>query len=198
MHPVSPEMQERFEARLAQARAGSSQAFDDLVLPFKIILRRYARKHLERRLQRKFSDSDLCQITLVKAFEDLHEFQGSTFEEFGNWLLGIMDHTISEQSRMYHRPTRDVAREISLEEIKDRLPIQQEASDEENERSSLLKRALQFLPLLPTLYRKVIDWRFFKNRSYKAIGRHLGLSADAAKHLCYRALEMLRKKLRER
>ncbi len=147
---------------------------------------------MERRLQAKVSDSDILQLTSWKAFKDLHEFQGATFEEFGEWFLGIAGHTISEQSRKYHRPSRDVGREISLEEIKDYLPIRQPTGQQQIERSSLLKKALK---LLPALHRKVIRWRFFKDLSYQAIGRRLGRSAEAAKHLCYRALAKLRKKL---
>jgi RNA polymerase sigma factor (sigma-70 family) len=183
----SSHSQEWFETRLTQARAGSRKAFEQITLPFRVLLRMRAREHLERRLQGKVSDSDLFQITSLKAFESLGEFRGSTSEEFGSWLLSIMDHTALAQSRMYHRPTRDVAREISIEKVRKRLAMRQSAREEE-ERSSLVNFVLS---KLPDQYRTIIQWRFYENLSYEVIGDRLTVSPDAARHLCHRAIKKL-------
>ncbi len=187
MGEASAESQKRFEDRLARARAGSRTAFEQLILPFRVALQQHARERRERRLQSKISDSDLFQITTLKAFENLSQFRGNTLEEFGCWLLGIMDHTASSQSRMYHRPTRDVAREVALDKIKERL-VTNQAAREGKEEFGLLSAALT---RLPDPFRKILHWRYYENKSYKEIGDLIGLSPDAAKHACYRAKRKL-------
>jgi RNA polymerase sigma-70 factor (ECF subfamily) len=193
MDPLSAELQRLFVERLAKARAGSSEDFDELVRPFQVVLRRRARKRMERRLQAKFSVSDLFQTTTLKAFEDLHEFRGCTFAEFGEWLLGIMNHTISEQSRKYHRPSRDIAREIPLERMKSGLAFRGIVGDED-EQSGLLK---QLLDHLPEPYRQILRLRYYENCSYEEIGQRIRRTADATKHLCYRAEQKLAEEWRK-
>lgn len=187
MGEISADSQKRFVDRLARARAGSRTAFDQLILPFRVILLRHARERRERRLQSKFSDSDLFQETSLEAFENLRNFRGNTFEEFGRWLLGIMDHVASSQSRRYHRPTRDVAREVALEKVRERLAIRQAVWEEKEEIGQLSAALTQ----LPDPSRRILHWRYFENKSFKEIGDLIGLSADGAKHACYRAKKKL-------
>jgi RNA polymerase sigma-70 factor (ECF subfamily) len=146
-----------------------------------------ARKRHERRLQAKFSHSDLLQITSLQAFENLHQFHGNTFEEFGCWLLGIMDHTVAGQNRKYHRPGRDITKEIPLETVWDRLTARQVVS-ENDETSQRLKAALD---KLPETYRKLVVWHYYEKKSHQEIGNLIGASADAAKHTCHRAVGKL-------
>jgi RNA polymerase sigma-70 factor (subfamily 1) len=176
-----------FEENLALARAGSRTAFDRLIMPYRVALRRLARERLEQRLQSKISDSDLFQIASLQAFENLGQFRGNTFEEFGSWVLVIMDHTVSSQNRRYHRPGRDIAREVPLETVRNRLLAKQAKSEEEEAR----QRLKAGLDKLPETHRKVLVWRYYEKKSYQEIGKLVGVSADAAKHLCYRALGRL-------
>ena len=137
MADFPPEPRRSFEENLALARAGSRPAFDRLVMPYRVALRRLARQQLERRLQAKVSDSDMFQIVSLQAFENLSQFRGNTHEEFRCWLLGIMDHTVAGQNRMYHRPGRDISREVSLETIRDRLMIRQAETEDDESRQRL-------------------------------------------------------------
>src|SRR5207245_9704365 len=86
MSNISTDPQPRFEELLAQARAGSHEAYQALIDPFERVLRRRSRRRTERRLRGKISDSDLRQITYLQSFENITQFKGNTLEEFGCWL----------------------------------------------------------------------------------------------------------------
>jgi RNA polymerase sigma factor (sigma-70 family) len=144
-------------------------------------------------LQAKISDSDLFQIASLQAFENLTQFRGNTLEEFGCWLLGIMDHTTAGQNRMYHRPGRDIFREVPLESVWDRL-MARRAESEDDETSQRLRAALD---KLPETYRKVLIWHYYEKKSHQEIGALTGVSADAAKHTCHRAVGKLGDELRK-
>jgi len=189
---LSAEVRQKFEERLAQARAGSRPAFDQLILPFRLALLRLARQRRERRLQGKISDSDLFQIVSLQAFENLHEFEGNTYEEFGCWLLGIMDHTASYQNRRYHRPGRDIAREVPLDQVGDKL-IARPAKSEDEEARQWVKAAVD---KLPEKYREMLVWHYYEKKSFQEIANRVGGTADAAKHMCYRAVGRLGDELR--
>jgi RNA polymerase sigma-70 factor (ECF subfamily) len=193
MDDLSLEAGKSFQEKLALARAGSHEAFDQIILPFRVALRRMARERIERRLQAKISDSDLIQITNLQAFENLNQFRGNTLEEFGCWLLGIMNHTAASQHRRYHRPGRDISREVPLERVWEVLTTSLRESDND-EKCRRVKAALN---KLPDVYRKVLVWHYYEKKSYQEIGNRVGVSADTAKHACYRAVGKLGNELRK-
>jgi RNA polymerase sigma-70 factor (ECF subfamily) len=187
MSMPSAEKQRSFEELLAQARSGSRKAFQELVEPFARALRLRAQRRMERRLQGKLSGSDLRQLTYLESFENLNHFQGNTFEEFGSWLLRIMDRTCNIQTQAFHRKARDVSREVPLEDVKKELVTGQSGINED-------KRIRPFEVAwreLPYRYQQVIHWRYYEKYTHEEIGGRLGLTADAAKHLYRRAVRKL-------
>jgi RNA polymerase sigma factor (sigma-70 family) len=58
--------------------------------------------------------------------------------------------------------------------------------EEENKRMALAIKDLR------DPYRLIIDLRYSVKLSYEVIGSRLGLSADAARKLCYRSIDLLR------
>jgi RNA polymerase sigma factor (sigma-70 family) len=187
MTRLSPEEEQRFQEFLAQARAGSRQAFQELIRPFQQVLRFRARRSMQRRLKGKISDSDLCQITYLKSFENLNQFQGNTAEEFSCWLLGILDHVRQKEQEAFHRQARDICREMPLWRVEKELvngPFPP-ADEQDSFRLAAWRE-------LPYEYQKVIRWRYRDKCSFDEIGHRLGRSADAAKHLFYRAMRELK------
>ncbi len=168
----------------AQARAGSGEAYAEIIEPFERLVRYQARRQLRRPLTGKISDSDVVQITKLKAFENLKQFQGSTYEQFAHWLLGIVDHVAEDESRAYHALGRDVSREVPLYDVQDKL-VAPPVPDLEDERPWYVIAAWRELPCQ---YQQVIHWRYEEKCSYAEIGRRLGRTADAARHLYHRAV----------
>src|SRR6266852_7840415 len=187
MGELSPERQRRFEEVLALARGGLRHAFQELIEPIDQVLRFHARRRMERCLRGKISDSDLCQLTYLKAFENLSEFQGNTVEGFRNWVLGILDHVRQKENQAYHRQARDVSREVPLEEVEKTLVTGQSPAGEDK-RTRPFEAAWRELPYR---YRQVLDWRYHEECSHEEIGNRLGVSPDAAKHLFRRAMRKL-------
>jgi RNA polymerase sigma-70 factor (ECF subfamily) len=176
-----------FEELLAQARAGSRRAFQELIEPFDQVIRFRARRRLAFRLRRKLNDSDVCQITYLKSFEHLHQFQGNTFEEFGCWLLGITDRVCQRVHQAYYCQARDIRREVPLENAEMKLTTNDSANghDERNRRFEISLREL------PARYREVIRLHYWEKCSHEEIGQRLGVSPNAAKHLHRRAMRKL-------
>jgi RNA polymerase sigma-70 factor (ECF subfamily) len=185
---VPPEDEQKFAELLAQARADSRQAYQQLILPFERLLRYQARRHMRRRLQAKVSASDFIQKTYLKAFESLDQFHGNTYEEFAHWLLGIMDHVADDERRDYYSASRDVSREVPLEKVEGKL-VTDPSREAAGESFPSLRVAFRELPYE---YQKVIHWRYDDECSFDEIGHRLGRSTDAAKHLFYRALRELK------
>ncbi len=187
MGELSPERQRRFEEVLALARGGLRHAFQELIEPIDQVLRFHARRRMERCLRGKISDSDLCQLTYLKAFENLSEFQGNTVEGFRNWVLGILDHVRQKEYQAYHRQARDVSREVPLQKVEKKL-VTGPIPAGEDERACRYEAAWRELP---HRYRQVVHWHYHEKCSHKEIGQRLGMSPDAARHLFHRAMMKL-------
>jgi RNA polymerase sigma factor (sigma-70 family) len=185
---TSPEREQRFAGLLAQARASSRDAYQQLIEPFERYFRYRARRHMRKPLQGKASASDYIQKTHLKAFGNLDQFHGSTWEEFACWLVGIMDHVAEDEKRSYYSPGHDVFREVPLEQVEDKL-VTYPAPEVTGGRFHLLKVSFRELPYD---YQNIIHWRYDERCSFREIGTRLARSADAAKHLFYRALKELK------
>jgi RNA polymerase sigma factor (sigma-70 family) len=195
MMRISLESQRELEDLLSQARAGSRKAFQELIEPFQRAIRIRIRRRRERRLIAKISDSDLCQICYLKSFEDLSQFQGNTFEEFACWLLSITDHVCQGVHQAYFCQARDVSREVPLKKVE--MILTTDSSTGQEERNRLFETAWGKLAARYQLVIQLHDW---EKCSFIEIGRRMGLSPDAAKHLHRRAFRKLAEraeKLRE-
>jgi RNA polymerase sigma-70 factor (ECF subfamily) len=72
---------------------------------------------MDPRLRRRFDSSDLVQETLLKATQNLEQFQGGTEAELVQWLQEIMQHALVDALRKAHAQKRDVAQEQALEMV---------------------------------------------------------------------------------
>src|SRR5207245_9503834 len=82
---------------------------------------------------------------------------------------------------------RDVSREVPLEAIEYRLSTSS-AHTGQDERARRVEGALR---MLPHAYHQVICWHYYEHCHHEEIGRRLGISPDAARHLFHRAMKKL-------
>src|SRR5262245_42328786 len=78
-------------------------------------LRLLARLQLDPRLRGKLDPSDIVQETLLRAYQKLDQFRGTTDAELAAWLRSILANQLTDQVRKFAAVSRDVDLERSIE-----------------------------------------------------------------------------------
>ena len=182
---------------LGEARDGSGEALGHLFERCRPYLLLVADRDLPADIQGKVSSADLVQETFLKAHDHFDRFRGDTEAELFAWLAQILRNTLASVKRYYLDTDKRQARlEVSLHTgplaglanaIADPSPS---PSGHALAREAEVEMA-RVLGWLPALYRQVIHWRHWEQRSFEEIGRLTGRSAEAARQLWRRALEQL-------
>ena len=182
------------------AQAGSNRALGQLLQEHREYLRLLADEELGQALKVKASASDLVQDSFLEAKRDFGQFTGESPEEFQAWLRRILLNNVANIVRSYRgTEKRDISREIPTAVCEDNSGRMLAGNDRtassivmQNEQLDALQAAVQ---KLPGHYQDVIQWRNYDRASFEDIGQRLKRSADAARKLWVRALEMLQQEL---
>ena len=187
------------EKLLQNARDGSESSLGEILQSFRNYLLLLADEELGAEVKVKVSPSDVVQDSFLEARQDFGQFEGATPEQFHAWVRRILLNNIANVLRDFCRTARrDISRETSLYDSR-----QNEIADSgslvspsgvaiQNEELDRLQCALE---RLPGHYREVIHWRNSERASFADIGLYLHRSAEAARKLWIRALEMLQQEL---
>jgi RNA polymerase sigma-70 factor (ECF subfamily) len=167
---------------------------------FRDYLRLLARLQFDRRLQGKLDPSDVVQQTLLKAYQGLDQFRGSSAAEQAAWLRQILAHTLANAIRDLGRAKRDLALERSLEaslqgssaRLEAWLAADQSSPSQKAERNEQLLRMAEALTALPDLQREVLLLRHCQGLSLAEISSQLGRSRAAIASLLRRGLKQMR------
>ncbi|HEY1377109.1 MAG TPA: sigma-70 family RNA polymerase sigma factor [Gemmataceae bacterium] len=188
-------------ARLAAARAGSTEALGESLEPFRRYLLEVARQAVGSALKAKGGASDLVQETFLEAQRLFPRFDGGSEAQLRAWLRCLLLHKAAKLGRRYGTTAkRQLSREVSLDaggrcvhpsQIAAPVPTPSVAvaSAEQTER---LRAAID---RLPGDYRRVMALRYTDGLAFDEVGRRLGRSADAARMLWARAVERLKHEL---
>jgi len=178
-------------AAAEQARKGDQRAFGALV-------ERHSRSVFRlafRMTQNEQDAEDLVQETFLKAYKQLHRFDGRS--AFGTWLYRIAANCSLDLIRARKNRKEQSAASTSPEKPDwlDRVAAP-DPSPERLARSgqiaSLLKPALE---QLTDLERTAFVLRHYEGRGIADIAGVLGVEANAAKHSVFRAVQKLRRPL---
>ena len=178
-------------AAAEQARKGDQRAFGALV-------ERHSRSVFRlafRMTQNEQDAEDLVQETFLKAYKQLHRFDGRS--AFGTWLYRIAANCSLDLIRARKNRKEQSAASTSPEKPDwlDRVAAP-DPSPERLARSgqiaSLLKPALEQLTVLE---RTAFVLRHYEGRGIADIAGVLGVEANAAKHSVFRAVQKLRRAL---
>jgi RNA polymerase sigma-70 factor (ECF subfamily) len=139
--------------------------------------------YVARRVGSREEAEDLTAEVFHQALAGLgrFEWQGTPFVA---WLLGIASHLLAHR---WQRAT------TQPEVLSDDLELA--AVNEQAERQALFA---QLLDRLPPDQRRVLEGRFFEQRSIRELAQELRRSEGAVKQLQFRALENLRNHMRDR
>ena len=139
--------------------------------------------YVDRRVPGRAEAEDVTAEVFHQALGSLASFEWDG-TPFIAWLLGIAARVLAQRWR------RSMARsEVSGFDL-DAIATQNHA-----ERQALFR---QLLDRLPTDQRRVLEWRFFEQRSIREIAQELRRSEGAVKQLQFRALATLRDQMRNR
>ena len=166
-------------------------------------LRLLARLHLPPSLRSKLDPSDVVQQTLLKAHQNLDQFQGQNEAELAAWLQRILANTLTDALREFGGAKRDVALERSLEEAVAASSAWLEAVQrpDPSSPSAQAMRHEEFLRLaealerLPDDQRTAVELHHLQGCSVADIGEQLDRTEAAVAGLLRRGLKKLRELL---
>ncbi len=185
---------DELDRMLANARAGSESARNELFRQIQNYLGFVAGQLHNRALAGKFGVSDIVQQTMMCAAQELDGFRGTTVEEFRSWLRQILVNKVRDNNRHFASKRRNVAQEIALDRSQSGNRVAIEIADSTattsvemaaGEDSSKIRKILE---KMPDDMRLVVQWRNWEGLQFNEIATRMGISLSKAAKLWYNAL----------
>ncbi len=159
-----------------------------------------ARLHLQPRLRSKLGASDIVQETLLKAAQNLGQYQGRSETELVGWLRRILSNTLVDVVRQFEGAKRDVARERSLEASLAQSSARLEAllQSPPSSPSDHLVRHEQVLTLssalarLPEDQRQAVELHYLQGYAIATVAQEMQRTERSVAGLVRRGLQKLR------
>lgn len=184
---------------LREARNGSNSSLGQLLQSYNAYLHLMADEELGSDLHVKASPSDLVQDSFLEAQRDFDQFKGRTPEELQAWLRRLLLNNVANVIRSYRgTEKRDVLREArhgSRVQNGDRLAGYDRSPSSLVMQSEQLDALQAAMGRLPEHYRNVVVWRNYDRLPFDVIGERLERSAEAARKIWVRGIELLQQEL---
>jgi DNA-directed RNA polymerase specialized sigma24 family protein len=101
---------------IRRAREGSRAALDTLLGECGERLLAFIRLRLGPGLRSQLESGDILQVTLMRAFQHIDQFEGESRRSLAAWLAAIAGNAIREQVDYFHRKRRDQDKTVPLTE----------------------------------------------------------------------------------
>ncbi len=189
----------QIEARIQEAKRGSSSALGYLLEVCRNYLTTLAGQSISPAVRAKCSPSDLVQETSLEVHRDFASFRGERPDEFLAWLRRILLNNAVTAGRRYQETgKRDVSREVPLDS--------NDCAPEEFQHAALSPRSLlavveereeveRALQKLPADFRTVLVLRSRDHMPFAEIAVQIHRTPEAARKLWSRGLEQLHREL---
>ena len=178
---------------IEQARKGCRESFDLLTRGCWGYLIVAAREKLADDLRVKQAPSDLVQQTLMIAYANLDQFQGTTENELLRWFEKILDNQALAAGRFYRGTlARNINREVSFDHLPNNAGQDSTTPSQIVSEAEFRQQLEARLAELPERYQTVIHLRNREELGFEEIGERMGRSADAARKLWLAALRKLK------
>jgi RNA polymerase sigma-70 factor, ECF subfamily len=184
-----------FSELVRRSQRGDRRALSYLVSQCREYLLLIANEDLDEALQGKFGASDFVQQTLLVAQQKLDQFRGQTPAEWKGWLRQILRNDLNRARREFiENQGRAVKRERAIDDSQCQPFLLPDLANTPGtdavvrEEARLLKSALE---KLPQNYQLALQLREWEDLSYPEIGQRMGISEEAARKLCRRAIDRL-------
>jgi RNA polymerase sigma-70 factor (ECF subfamily) len=195
----------RINSLIEQARAGDHHALGELLERFRPALAKLASQLLSPALAQKVGASDLVQETCLDAMRDFRATRALHAHGVKIWLITLLTNNLKDWQRKFRSAKkRELRRERPLPASDSKFgpAAQPLVSGDSGPASRLVRqesadRVQQGLARLPRGLQQVIVWRTHERRTWQEIARTLDRSEDAVRMLWKRAVERLKRELRE-
>lgn len=178
-------------ALLRAARAGSPEALDRLYSRVAGRLLGLIRVRMGPSLRARLESRDILQVTLLKSFERVEQFEGGTGSSLMAWLARIAENEIRDRADHAHRARRDVAREVPLEPAAAQVAARVRSALSQAVLTDEAERIEKALDSLEPPHREVILLRKYEELTFPEIAVRMGRSEDACRMLLARAMAAL-------
>jgi RNA polymerase sigma-70 factor (ECF subfamily) len=176
-------VEENERTLIAEIRAGSAEAFEDLMKRYQALVYRTCFGYTRDR-----DDAmDVTQEVFVKVYERIESFRGSG--SFKGWLLRIAH---NESLNWIRGRARHGEHDRLTEANAPELEARQEADLSRQESRSIIGAAM--LHLNPK-QRKALTLRYFERRPISEIASLLECTEGTAKNILFRSLQKLRERM---
>jgi RNA polymerase sigma-70 factor (ECF subfamily) len=190
------------ESKIEAARQGSLAALGQVLETCRGYLLSIANQELDSELRAKVGPSDVVQESFLEANRDFEKFNGRTQEDLLAWLRRILLHNLANVRRQFcatdkRRVDREVPFSVALGgPVEDNLIAGGATPGSELAAQEQVARMLQAVEQLPEHYREVLQLRHQEGQSFEDIGARTGRSAEAARKVWARAVELLKERLK--
>jgi RNA polymerase sigma-70 factor (subfamily 1) len=158
---------------------------------------------IDLRLRGKVSRSDVIQLTLIEAWQMLHQIEAMERQDQKRWLRRMLLNNLNDEIDRFHAQIRDVRREHSLEQVAkesavrvdNRIKAREPTPSEELITKEKELRVLEALAKLPKRQKEAVVLKHYHNGKLAEIAQYLGCSINAAAGLHARGLAKLRQLL---
>jgi RNA polymerase sigma-70 factor (ECF subfamily) len=181
---------------LERAREGDAHAQGVLLESFRPYLRCILRAMHLGRFKARLGESDLMQEIFLEAHRAFGRFQGLSVPELTGWVRKIAIRTSGHVLRSHTVAKRALGRE-QADAILESLTKSSSSPSEEAIQHEQAARVAAALSRLPEEMQQVLLGRHMDDLSYAELGGKLGRSEGAVRVLYLRALERLRKDVKD-
>jgi RNA polymerase sigma-70 factor (subfamily 1) len=158
---------------------------------------------LDKRLKQRFDSSDLVQQSMVKALQNIDQFQGDAEPQFLRWLHAILVNTARDQLDLDRAAKRNRDREVSLEGavadssacLEKWIAADQSTPEQQAQRRERVLAALEAVKQLPAEQQEAVLAYYLDGEPHGVIAARMGRTTKAVAMLIYRGLSVLRERL---
>lgn len=180
---------------------GEAAALQELLSRYREFVRLLVRSRYAGGLRKRLDSSDLVQETLLRAAQNIRQFQGSREEDWRAWLARIAERELIRQLRRHlGAQKRAAGKEQSPGGSQNISRLEQwcQTHSSPSQAAQRQERALllaAILARLPEDYREVLTLRHLEGLGFPEIAERLQRSPGAVRVLWMRALKKLRDEL---
>lgn len=178
-------------ADFAQARDGDEQAMNRLLETWRHRLRVAARNQL-RQVRSRVDTSDAVQDGLIQAWQSIPTFHSQSEGQFRSWIRKIAKGRLANTRRFHNAERRSVRTDIGPKFLPTCVSREQQATDDDSTISNLRLAIQKLEPKLQL----IVQRRYFDNLTFREIAEEVGCSAGGARTMCERAVQQLRRTLK--
>ena len=180
---------ENTQILVTKAKKGDRPAFDRLVEKNRDRLRSRVESWAQFQLGPRLDVDEVLQETFIRAFAAIDRFEWRDEDAFFRWLCGVAKKGLADVARSARRDSIKRGANVSVGDV----PVADPTPSKVLQRGERFDRLEVALRKLSPDYRDALLLSRVEGLTVKEIGKRMGRSSDAVKHLIARGLRELKR-----